>query len=112
MKNLLLFAIISLPTVSINALDHPYYCGVSILCGENCNQVSVTCQLSGTVSYPTHCEYYIVDYVFAECRVIDSTSGTTISHTRSSCSGCENGSGNACIPGSGAWWVGCDPLAT
>jgi len=113
MRSLKVALLLSIIGLTVTALDEPYYCGVSILCGESCLEASVSCEVSGTVGYPTFCEYNIVEYLSAECIVRAYGSGVIISSTVSSCHGCDSGPGsNKCEPGSGAWWVGCDPLAT
>jgi len=93
------------------ALDHPYTCTETVTCESSCTSASATCLLSGTLPYETECKNDSIANL-ARCIVVKKGTTIVVAQTESACRGCGEGSPDeGCEPGSGTWWIGCDPFA-
>lgn len=95
------------------AVNYPYSCSQSANCDSSCDQPVVFCSIASTLPYETECKYVIDDGKSIKCNVVIKGTDTIVSSSGIvKCTGCDSGSmGDGCEPGSGAWWVGCDPFA-
>lgn len=94
------------------AIDYPYSCTDTENCDSDCDTAVVSCFISGTVQQETECEYDRSEGEWVRCRAkIKGTSIYIANSGKVYCSGCDGSTGEGCAPGSGAWWIGCDPFA-
>ena len=95
--------------------DYPYTCGEEEECASNCDPGLAVCTVAGTLPYPTYCSNVVVEGKSVRCIVKKVADMSIVADSGTSkCSGFTpggDGGPGGCDPGSGAWWVGCDPFA-
>lgn len=96
------------------AIDYPYLCTESETCGDDCDPGVAFCNISATLPYPTQCDNIVEEGRSVRCiaKKTDGSGMVVADSGVQKCLGCgSSGIGDGCEPGSGAWWVGCDPFA-